>query len=134
MKWPLRTLWAIAGIIWFFWIGFEDRGIQTVVIVAIGFAVPLGFQLFATWKRFAIHTQVAWMLRSMFSGAIAGIFVSPIAILLVLIKISLHQHDVPDFSGMDLQNLWQRTPFWLLAGMLFGAAGGVWGWHQKSLQ
>lgn len=134
MKWMLRTLWAIAAILWFFWLSFEDQGVQTVVIIATGIGVPLGFQLFAALPLPANHAQNAWMLGSILSGGIAGFLVSPIAILLVLIKISLHQHPVPDFSVMDLQNLWQRTPFWLLAGLLFGAAGGVWGWHQKSLQ
>ena len=134
MKWTLRTLWALAGLIWFVWLGFEDRGVQAVVIVAAGIALPLGFQLFATWQRLPVHTQAAWMLRSVLSGVSAGILVIPIAIVLALIKISLHQHDVPDFSGMDLQNLLPRTPFWLLAGLLFGAAGGVWGWHHRRLQ
>lgn len=134
MKWTLRAFWLMAAIFWFVWVGFEDRGVQAVVIVAVAFALPLGLQLFAAWQTFALPTQAAWMLRSVLSGAIAGILVVPITIVLVLIKISLHQHDVPDFSVMDLQNLLPRTPFWILAGLLFGAAGGVWGWHQKSLQ
>ena len=134
MKWTLRILWAMAGLFWFVWFGFEDRGIQMVVVVAVGFALPLGFQVFTAWQTSADSMQATWMLRSVLSGGIAGILVSPIAIVLVLIKVSLHQHEVPDFSQMDLQNLLQRIPFWLLTGLLFGAAGGVWGWHQKSSQ
>ena len=59
-------------------------------------------------------------------GAISGGFVGPIAVILALVKTSLHQHAQADFSSEDLTLFVERIPIWALAGLLFGAAESIW--------
>jgi hypothetical protein len=34
MRWIVRIAWAVAGVIWLLWIGYEDRELSAVTAVA----------------------------------------------------------------------------------------------------
>jgi hypothetical protein len=60
-------------------------------------------------------------------GLLTGTLVAPVAVLLILIKISLHSHGTPDFTSGDIGAVMNRTPVWALAGVLSGEALGLLG-------
>lgn len=119
-----RMAWGIVGLTWFLWIGFEDRGLTPVLILSGLISISIGLQVWARWfpsnqgRNFPFFR---WITIGMSSGALVG----PIAVLLALLKTSLHQHIEADFSAEDLALLLGRVPVWILAGLLFGTAGFI---------
>jgi hypothetical protein len=45
-------------------------------------------------------------------------------VLLVAVKISLHDHTVPDFTAQDMVSVLNRMPIWGIIGLLSGMALG----------
>jgi hypothetical protein len=63
--------------------------------------------------------------RFLLVGLAAGAAVGPLAALLMLIKVSIHAHPVPDFTPADLRAAIGRTPLWAGVGLLAGAAAAL---------
>lgn len=132
MLWGRRIVWGIVGLLWFLWIGYEDRGLTPVLILAALISLAVGFEWVVRsggreWHLFNILSS---SLRGLTIGGLAPL----IAIVLVFLKTSLHQHEPPDFSERDLPLLLQRIPFWATAGFLFGLARAIWGRTENRLQ
>ncbi len=125
MRWAMRFAWVTAGVGWFFWFAYEDRGFVAVLLVAAAFAAALGLtvqsRLWAGWRR-RRRAAVAW---TALVGLGSGASVSLLAVLLMLVKVSLHDHPVPDFTLADLRAVLGRTPVWALGGTMIGASLGV---------
>lgn len=122
--WADRLLWALVALAWFLWIGYEDRSLTIVMLVALLLAIRLFVSLRLRWtsrggERFA---QPLW---NAVLGSASGASVPVLAALLILVKVSLHNHPVPDFQIEDIQAVLGRTAVWALAGLLVGAAIGV---------
>ncbi len=64
--------------------------------------------------------------HSVLTGSAGGLAVSPIASVLMLFKIGLHGHAVPDFSFSDILATLRLTPFWGIGGLLIGLGFGLW--------
>jgi hypothetical protein len=129
MVWYRRIAWGIAGLLWFFWLGYEDRGLSPVLIVASAIALAIAVeQLFR--REANGHSPI----KASIAGAIIGGLVPAISVVLVLLKTSLHQHAIADFSENDIAILLRRTPFWFVGGFLFGAAFAIWGSTKNRLQ
>jgi hypothetical protein len=124
VKWLRRLLWGLLGIVCFFWIGYEDRTLVTIAGVAVLISFTLGLEAFLKWTERRATGRYVWFLRCMLLGAIAGALVGPVSILLALIKVSLYHQAVPDFSISNMRILLVQTPTWIMAGLLFGIAGG----------
>ncbi len=129
LSWSKKIAWAVAGLVWFFWIGYEDRGLVTVLIVSAVIAVPVGIEAYDRWR---VKLGVSfWQstLRGALAGTLSGALVGSIAILITLMKVSLHQHVIPDFSSGDILTLLNRIPAWSIAGLLIGSSLAmiVWG-------
>jgi hypothetical protein len=130
--WGRRIMWGIVGVLWFLWIGFEDRSLMPVLILAALISLAIGFEwAVRSWGR---DWHLVYLLSSSLKGLTIGGLAPLIAIVLVFLKTSLHQHETPDFSEQDLLLLLQRIPFWASAGFLFGLAYAIWGWAENRLQ
>ena len=92
MKWVRRIAWGVTGVLLFLWLGYEDRSLSSVSIVAAFVAFTLGLEGLSRWTDKRPTKLIIWMLRSIIIGAIAGAIVGPIAVLLALLKISLHHY------------------------------------------
>ena len=124
MKWVRRGAWAVAGIVWIFWLGYEDRSLTSLIIVAALIAFALGIEAMNRWTESRPTVGLIWLVRSIIVGGLTGAAVGPIAVLLALIKISLHSHTTPDFSIEDIRVLVRNSMPWIATGSLFGAAVG----------
>jgi hypothetical protein len=123
--------WGLAGIVWIFWLGYEDQGLTSLIFVAALIAFALGVEGLSRWTESRPTVGLIWLIRSTIVGALTGAVVGPIAVLLALIKISLHSHSTPDFSIEDIRVLVRNSLPWIATGSLFGAAAGFLRLSQK---
>jgi hypothetical protein len=119
-----RIIWIATGVIWFFWLGYEDKGPVAIVALAALVAFALGLEGLARWTQKRPTRPTIWLVQSIIMGALAGAVVVPIAVLLALVKISLHRHSASDFELASIKILVGQSIPWMAAGALFGAAGG----------
>ncbi len=119
--WTRRLAWIAFGLLWFFWLGYEDRSTLTVMLVAAALAGVLVLEGWARWVRSAGGRRK--LARAVVLGAGIGAAVGPLTALLMLLKLSLHAHPIPDFSSQQVWLALKVTPIWALAGALAGAAG-----------
>ncbi|OGO17391.1 MAG: hypothetical protein A2Z14_04255 [Chloroflexi bacterium RBG_16_48_8] len=131
MKWLRRIVWGITGIVWFLWLGYEDRSLTSVIAVAALIAFALGLEVLAKWTQKRPVKPTLWLLRCILIGAFAGAIVGPIIVVLAVGKISLHHHPTPDFELAGMRMLMGKSLTWIAAGALFGAAGGFLKLSQK---
>lgn len=119
---PQRLAWLLAGLFWLAWLGYEDRGLTAVVLLAGCLGAALGLTAWARWGEVSAGWRPA-AVRGALLGALAGASVAPLAALLILVKTSLHTHPVPDFTAADLGRVLEVWPAWTGAGLLAGLAG-----------
>jgi hypothetical protein len=98
----------------FFWIGAEDVGLGRVIPLAALMGAGLGLTLIQRGAR-----GQAWPI---IAGTLSGTSVPLIAVVLMLVKVSLHTHPNPDFVLTDFLGALSLTPAWALAGLLAGAS------------
>jgi hypothetical protein len=122
-----RAAWALAGILWFLWIGYEDRGLTPILILSMVIMVPMGIELYQRWSMKDGEEKATSMLKGIAVGGISGVLVIPIAVILASMKTSLHQHESLDFSREDFILLVDHLPVWIIAGMFIGTGASIWG-------
>jgi hypothetical protein len=125
MHW-LRMVALVIGAGLFLWLPFEDTGINTVLFFAI---------LICSWwaVRFLVFAPApagTRLRRHVVVATLAGLFVSPVAIFLMVVKTGLHAHASPDFTPEQLQAALLSTPVWILAGFFLGLGSGLWREHR----
>jgi hypothetical protein len=125
-----RFAWSMAGLLWFLWIGYEDRGLTPILILSAVIAFSIGLEVYLRRGVRENQGQVAPFIRGMAIGGMSGALVGPISFLLASLKTSLHQHEVSDFKTDDLIMLVEGIPIWALAGLLFGTAASILGWPK----
>jgi hypothetical protein len=81
--------------------------------------------LWQRWSDSAQLDQGQYLVRAGIAGLVGGATVPPLADILMLVKVSLHSHAVPDFTARDLGAVLGRTPVWALAGLAAGLALGL---------
>jgi hypothetical protein len=125
LRWVARFGWVIAAPACLVWFDLEDRGLA--VVMGLSAVVCLAFALsgIARWRGGKQIERRRWLLESMGTGLLWGALVAPVAVLLILIKISLHSHGTPDFTTGDINQVMARLPVWALAGVLAGEAMGL---------
>lgn len=123
-RWFRITL-VIASLLWFFWLGIEDPGTITVLILAAVILTPIAIWSFnryiAPWPRSGARRFAAILIL----GLLSGIVIAPLAILLMAVKTSLHNHVVPDFTRADVIEVIDSAPAWTLGALLLAAAGAL---------
>ena len=125
LRWIVRLVWVVVAPAWFVWIAVEDRTLGPVMLLAALVSSAFAITGLARWRSGSPVERRRWLLESTGVGLAAGALVAPIAILLILIKISIHAHGTPDFSPTDIGAVMGRMPVWMLAGMLCGEALGL---------
>jgi hypothetical protein len=119
-----RGAWALAGFLWFLWIGYEDRSLIAVSILAASIAFVLAVEAWMRWIEDVVAGSRKVVL-TMVLGLGAGTAMGPISVVLAALKISLHQHAILDFSIVDIGLLLSRSPYWMVIGLLAGVAAGL---------
>ncbi len=135
-----RAAWGLTGVLWFLWLGVEDRSADGPVMVAAAACLALGlstlqrcrgvvrtpgYRRLDTVLGHRVDGRIVWLAQCVVCGFGAGLAVGPLAALLMLVKVSLHDHPAPDFTAADLGATLMRTPAWALAGLCLGAALGL---------
>lgn len=121
----LRLLWFVTGVIWFVWLGYEDRNLTLVSILAALLAVLVGFTVWGRMAKGKCDQGRSSLACVVFVGVISGAVTSPLAASLMVFKVGLHSHPSPDFSTSQIQAVLGRTPVWTLVGALLGLALGL---------
>ena len=118
LLWVVRIAWLITGILWFIWIGYEDRGVTSVLLVALTIVIAFGMTMVYRAPDLMMGGNLA---RPLLLGLGAGLSIPILTSLLMLVKISLHDHPIPDFSVDDSVQVLGLLPIWGLIGLLVGA-------------
>jgi uncharacterized membrane protein YedE/YeeE len=118
----LRYWGIFLGIALLFWLPIED----TTETWALLFAIAI-----STWLAIAFFLSKRVKLRSLLveyilSGTLAGILVTPIALLLMAIKTGFHAHEAPEYTSQQLVSTVWKTPLWIVGGFLVGLGSGIW--------
>lgn len=121
-KWVVRGLWALVGLIAFLWIGQEGRGLGGVVLLAACLTTASWITFLASGALTPGASRGSRTLKLAWTAALAGGATAPVCVLLMLVKVSLHGHIGPDFTGADVLWAISRAPEWALAGGLAGLA------------
>jgi hypothetical protein len=118
----IRYYAIILGIIFLAWIPIEDIHEGFVLVLAGAFTALLAV-LYLNRHRKA-H-RGTW-LRQAAIGAIAGLCVTPISLMLMVFKIGVHGHEVPDFTPQQMARVIELTPVWASTGLLVGLGSNLW--------
>jgi ABC-type thiamin/hydroxymethylpyrimidine transport system permease subunit len=125
LRWVVRFAWALAAPAWFVWLAYEDRSLNPVMWLSAIVCVAFALAGIARWRGGKLADRRRWLLELMGIGLLTGALVAPVAVLLILVKISLHSHGTPDFTAGDIAAVMNRAPVWALAGVLSGEALGL---------
>lgn len=120
-----RAAWGLAGLLWFFWIAYEDRGLETLSFVAAAIAFAAGLTALNRWIGSEKLSRRTWLMRTASVGLAAGAAVGPLTALLMLIKLGLHAHPEADFGPDQFILALTRTIYWAGLGALIGLALGI---------
>jgi hypothetical protein len=117
-----RIIVAVTGVLWFIWIGIEDQSpISVLIMAAIMVLALLTTSLERHFSRLP-ESAVRRFVVIVSSGLVGGLLVTPVAVLLMAVKVSLHNHSVPDFSRPDVIQVLYSTPAWALGMLMLSAA------------
>ena len=120
-----RGAWILTGLLALTWLGLEDRGLRAVTFLSWMTSLSGLLRMRARRGRRQPGmrpTGLRWWLPA---GAAAGALVGPIAVILILLKIGLHAHPVPDFSSADVAAVLAQLPIWTAAGAFLGAGAAL---------
>jgi hypothetical protein len=110
-----RFAWIAVGLAGMVWLALEDRGVMVVQLLAAGIVAS---GLLTARTRLPEPIRGRWWVVG---GALAGAFVGPVAVLLILVKTGAHAHPESDLTVEQVETVLARFPLWLLVG---GIAGG----------
>jgi hypothetical protein len=120
-----RIGWGLAGVLWFLWIAYEDRGLEALTFVALVIAFAAGLTVLNRWVGGEKLPRRKWLVRTGTVGLVAGAAVGPLTALLMLVKLGLHAHPGPDFGPEQFLQALSRTIYWAALGALIGLAFGL---------
>jgi hypothetical protein len=118
----LRLVALAIGVGVILWLPFEDTGVNGV----LAFSVLICGWWAARSLLNAPISEGSLIRRHVFFAALAGLGVSPLALLLMALKTGLHSHPSPDYSPEQLGAVLVSTPVWVLASVLLGVGSGLW--------
>jgi hypothetical protein len=119
-----RIAWGLAGLLWFFWIAYEDQGLTALSFVAAAIAFAAGLTVLNRWVGGEMLPRRQWLLHTGSVGLVAGAAVGPLTALLMLVKLGLHAHPEADFGPDQFLLALTRTIYWAGLGALIGLTLG----------
>jgi hypothetical protein len=114
----LRLAGLLLGMGILLWIPFEDTTTRWVLGFAAAICCFYGVKLYASQKVLGNMGQTA---RGAVLGALSGLLVSPLAVMLMAFKGGLHGHGFPDFSAAQVQAVIGLLPYFALSGLTLGS-------------
>ena len=123
----LRILGIFLGVGLFFWLSIEESGDVWVLSFSAAISALLAAQ---AWQRLKTRQGKPryWL---PLAGLLAGLLVTPLALLLMALKTGLHGHQGPDFSGSQILSVILRTPVWVISGLLIGVGLEIFRWSRN---
>jgi hypothetical protein len=127
VEWPAwsraLTLFTFAfGLAFFFWIGLEDTTLLPPMILGASLTtLVIGHFLLRRFGGAPLPARKGMLLLSA-GGLLGGVVAPLVSTVLMALKVSLHSHDYPDYPPEAVLGVLARTPFWALAGLIFGMA------------
>lgn len=112
----------VLGIATLFWLPVEDLNERRVLF----FAATICALVAARYLIVAPLTTRLVLWYYIFVGTLAGLVVSPVAVLLMAFKSGLHGHATPDFTPAQVVAVLWRAPVWGGSGFLLGLSAGLW--------
>jgi hypothetical protein len=116
-----RLFTILTGVALLFWVPLEDSNENLAILFAYFISTWLVGALFIRFKnpsRFSI-------INISFAGILTGAIITPLIIFLMVLKIGLHAHLVPDYSYEQFISIINRTPIWFISGFLSGMGFGL---------
>jgi hypothetical protein len=118
----LRYAAILVGILFLVWLPLEDTHEGWVISLSAAFCAWWA----ARYLSMPNHSVYPLWLRYTAAGFIAGISITPLALLLMVFKNGVHGHEFPDFSPQQMAWVVEYTPVWASAGILIGLGAGIW--------
>jgi hypothetical protein len=118
----MRLTAMILGMVFLFWIPFEDSSPTITLLLALALCA-WGAVYFLIKTQSHLHRV---LLRTILAGTLAGAAVTPLALFLLAFKTGLHGHQAPDFTPEQIFSVIYRGPIWLVGGFLIGLGSGIW--------
>lgn len=114
------------GILVLVWLSIENDSLFLLTIISA---------LITTLGMIVLLSRSSWPFLDRWyayplAGAVTGLLIIPAALVLVLVKIGLHNHPLPDFSPEQVHALLRLTPALILAGFLTGSGFHAWKIYQ----
>jgi hypothetical protein len=122
------------GAILLFWLPVEDLDERWVILLAAAVCLLAGLRFFLALQARVLYGAEGLPGRSgevyrfsiyPFTGALAGLAVSPVAVLLMVFKSGLHSHPSLDFTPAQVMAVLGRAPYFALGGFLLGIVAGI---------
>jgi len=118
----LRISAISLGILWLFWLPVEDSSLFTVYLFALGISLLIAIwlqrsRLWGSWKP-------TWRMVSL--GSLAGLLVTPLALILMVFKSGLHGHLTPDYTSDQILTVLKNSSIWLIGGGMVGLGLQLW--------
>ena len=123
----MRWFAIVLGIIFLFWIPFEDNGTEFVILFSIALCT-WGAALFLSGGRKPFRKE---LINYALAGTLAGLLVTPLALFLFAFKTSLHSHPNSDYTFQQFLSVIARTPIWLVGGFFVGLGSGLYLSYRK---
>lgn len=126
----MRFLAIILGIVLLFWLSIEDTSETWAILFSIAISACLAI-VFLGANRLSVRSL---LYNCILIGTLAGILVTPIALLLMVFKTGLHGHEAPDYTAQQFISVVRRMPVWIVGGFFIGLGSGIWITRQQSEQ
>lgn len=119
-KFKIAALALVAVLL--IWLPFEDPNEGWVIAYAGAICALAGMR----YVLISANNRGQVWVRHVLAGLIAGLALTPVALLLMAFKTGLHIHDTPDFTAFQMARVVELTPIWVSAGLLVGLGSGLW--------
>lgn len=107
------------GLILMMWLTLEENTVWIVSILGMGLAYGLVWLVIrGQWAGRTLPAQT-WLWGGILLGIVGGLGSVLMTTLLMLMKNAQHSHASLDFPSEVVAGLWEITPYWILAGLVF---------------
>lgn len=119
----LRYAFFLVGASVLLWLSTENRDVPLALLLGAVCSLLVGVRIAIRMgsSRFSPITLAG-------TGGLVGLLTPALAVMLMTLKIGLHSHPAPDFTLFQVIEVLERTPFFVVGGLLAGLGMG-WFWR-----